>query len=249
MRIVALTILFLAAAFGSAHAAERGIVTQLGTDHVNVTTRFTGQKILIFGALSRRGQILIKVRSPAERVALSRKAKYGPFWLNSDKMVIPAAPGLIYLLASAPVGKLLDEAQRRRYGLTLHYAVARLSAPRVPAGMEGWRKALIRAKRRDGYYREDGSAVSLVRDRLFYASVELPAKIPLGRYDLEIYLIRDGRIVSRQLRTVDVREVRLERWASDVAHDYPWLFGVAFTALAMALGLVLGIALNRAGES
>ena len=249
MRIVALTILLLATASGSVHAAERGIITQIGTDHVNVTTRFTGQKILIFGALSRRGQILIKVRSPAERVALSRKAKYGPFWLNSDKMVIPAAPGLIYLLASAPVGKLLDEAQRRRYGLTLHYAVARLSAPRVPAGMEGWRKALIRAKRRDGYYREDGSAVSLVHDRLFYASVELPAKIPLGRYDLEIYLIRDGRIVSRQLRTVDVREVRLERWASDVAQDHPWLFGVAFTVLAMTLGLVLGIALRRDGES
>lgn len=246
MRGLVLTLLLLAP--GVVNAAERGIITQLATDHVDITTRFAGQKILIFGALSRPGQVLIKVRSPVQGVALSRKAKYGPFWLNSDKMYIPKAPGLIYLLTSEPVEEILGEAQRRRYGLTLHHAVARVHAERVPAGMEGWREALIRAKRREGYYRE-GVAVHLVRDRLFYADVELPAKIPLGRYDIEIYLIRDGRILSRQLRTVDVRQVRLERWVSDMAHDHPWFFGVAFIALAMALGLVLGIALRRDGES
>lgn len=250
MRAAAFILLLLVAtAAGVVHGAEHGIVTQLGTDHVDITTRFAGQKILIFGALSRPGQVLIKVRSPDQPVALSRKSRYGPFWLNSDKMVIPNAPGLLYLLGSVPVGSLLDEAQRRRYGLTLHHAVANLSVSHVPSGMADWREALIRAKRRDGYYREGDGAVTLVRDRLFYATVDLPAKIPLGRYDLEIYLIRNGRIVARQLRTMNVREVRLARWASDIAHDDPWLFGVGFTLVAMALGLLLGIALRRDGNA
>ncbi|HQU15567.1 MAG: hypothetical protein B7Z66_00785 [Chromatiales bacterium 21-64-14] len=235
-----------------AHAApvgEGGLVTQLATDHVDITARFTGQEILIFGALSRRGDVIVRLRAPDQVVALSRKAKFGPFWLNSGKLDVDAAPGLLYVLASAPVKKLLDVRTRERYGLTLEHAVAKLRIAHVPEGMEDWRDALLQLKKQDHYYLQDGHAVTLVSDRLFFTRVDLPAKIPLGVYRLDIYLVRGGRIVGHQSRTLEVRQVRLERWVSDVAHGYPWTFGVLFTVLAMGLGLALGIVLRRDGDS
>lgn len=235
-----------------AHAAppgEGGLVTQLATDHVDITARFTGQEILIFGALSRHGEVIVKLRAPDQAVALSRKAKFGPFWLNSGKLTLDAAPGLLYVLASSPVGKMLDVRTRERYGLTLEHAVAKLRVTQVPEGMEDWRDALLQLKKQDHYYVQDGHAVTLVSDRLFFTRVDLPAKIPLGTYQLEIFLVRGGQIVGHQNRTLEVREVRLERWVSDVAHGHPWTFGVLFTLLAMGLGLALGIVLRRDGDS
>ncbi|MGA7800654.1 MAG: TIGR02186 family protein [Gammaproteobacteria bacterium] len=235
-------------ASGASAAGGDELVTQLGTHHVEITARFTGQDVLIFGAVSHPGDVIIKVISPHQTVDLSRKARYGPFWLTSGKFTVRGTPGLLYVLSTRPVADIVGAAQRSRYGLDLADVLEGVQPSDVGSDMVDWRPAFLGLKERGHYYLQDGHAVKMLGNRLFSASMALPAKLPLGIYHLEIYLVRDGKVVAQQSRKFDVREVRAERWVSNVAYDHSWMFGIAFTLLAMVLGLVLGIVLRRGGD-
>ncbi|MEJ2687876.1 MAG: TIGR02186 family protein [Gammaproteobacteria bacterium] len=244
--LVALGLMLTAS--GASAAGGDELVTQLGTHHVDITARFTGQDVLIFGAVSHPGDVIIKVISSDQTVDMSRKARYGPFWLTSGKFTIPGTPGLLYVLSTKPVADILGKVERKRYGLDLNDALQGVRPGNTSTDMGDWRSAFIALKKKGHYYLQDGNAVKLLGDRLFSASMALPAKLPLGGYHLEIYLVRDGKVVAEQTREFDVREVHAERWVSDTAYEHSWLFGIAFTVFAMVLGLVLGIVLRRGGD-
>lgn len=245
IRFALLLSLALVGALPLGAAADDALVADMATDHVNITSQFTGEDILIFGAVSRPGDVIIKVLSPSQDVAISRKIKVGPVWLDSGHILVRGTPGLMYLLSSRPVSELLSKAQADRYGLRLDDALADARVEGSDEGMEDWRQAFLRLKLEKGYYVQADHAVKLENNRLFVTNLDLPAKLPLGTYQLEIYLLRDGKVVSHQSRPLEVRQVRLERWVSDIAHRHAWTFGVAFTVLALLLGLGLGIVLRR----
>ncbi|MBZ0092508.1 MAG: TIGR02186 family protein, partial [Sulfuricellaceae bacterium] len=58
-------------------------------------------------------------------------------------------------------------------------------------------------------------------------------------------LVRDGKVVSHRSSQLDVRQVSLELWVSNVAYRHPWTYGVSFTLLAILIGLGLGMWLRR----
>jgi len=247
--ITALCLTFLASV--SARAADNDLVAKMATEHVDITARFTGQELLIFGAFARPGEVIVKVTSPEQPLNLTHKARFGLFWLTAGKVAVDKAPGLVYVLSSAPLDQMLDDATRRRYGLepttALDSAVVR--GKTVPPTMGDWRSALLHLKRKHGYYLFDPNGVSKENNRLFFTRVRLPAKLPLGSYRLDTYLVQDGQVIAHHERDFDVREVKLERWVSTVAYQHSWAFGIGFTLFAMFLGLGLGIALRRNSES
>jgi len=224
------------------------LVTHLDLDHVDVTLRFQGGSVLLFGAIARASDVIIKLVSPVQEIALSRKIQVGPLWLDDGQLSIGGTPGLLYLLASRPLSQLLDPAERRRHALQLDSVLAdaeiRGDAPRIGP----WQPAFLRLKQQQGHYREDGQAVTLAQGRLFFTRLALPAESPLGRYELTIYLVRNGGVVSQKRQSLVVQAVHLEWWISHLAHTYPWLFGGLFTLGMMVLGLVLGMVLHPSRE-
>ena len=231
-------------------AADDSMVTEMQTHHVDITTHFTGQNILIFGALSKPGDVIIKVTSPDESVALTHKAAAGPFWLDGGKLTVRGTPGLFYLLSSRPIDQIVTAEEQQRYGLHLHNALikAQIDKP-VPQSMGDWQAAFRSLKEHNGHYQKLPAAVKLVEKRLFSAIIELPAKIPLGTYHLDIYLVQNGQITSHQTRNLEVHQVQLERWIANAVNMHSWVFGVSFTVFAMVLGLTLGMVLRRDSDA
>jgi uncharacterized protein (TIGR02186 family) len=223
--------------------AEGGLITQLETDHVDITTHFTGEQILFFGAMSGPGDVIVKVVSPAQDVAVSQKKQVGPVWLDGGRVVVHDMPGLCYLASTKPISQILGAEDQERYGLRLEHGLpqARTDGETLP----GWERAFVRLKEGKRYYHELPSGVTLVKERLFFTKLDLPPKLPEGKYQLEAFLVRNGKIVAQQTSDLTVQEVSLERWVSNAAHGYPWVYGASFTAICMVLGLGLGMLLRR----
>ncbi len=243
-KLLTLISLLLALAVAAARA-DSGLVTELDVDHVDISASFAGENVMIFGAVSRPGDVIVKVIAPEETVDLSHKAKYGPFWLTAGKVRVENTPGLLYVLSNKPVEELLDRAERQRYGLDLADVLTTAKSSGNTDKADDWQNAFMRLKTDSGFYVQDGKAVKLVSNQLFSATMKLPAKLPLGTYRLEIYRVRAGQVRGHQEQTFDVREVKLERWVSDAAYSHPITFGVLFTLLALTIGLILGIALRK----
>ena len=224
------------------------LVTRLGVDHVDVTTRFEGESILVFGAVPPGSDVVIRMVSPEQELDLSRKVQLGPVWLEDGHLDLNGVPGLVYLLSTRPLERLLDESDRTALGLTLGspLASAGIAGDRAgePSAPSDWRAALLRLKRLRGSYLEDGQGVGLDDGRLFHARLDLPAESPLGLYRVSVYLVRDGEVVRRQEKTLVVQAVRLQHWLGHVAHAYPWTFGSLLTLGLLLLGLALGMVLR-----
>jgi uncharacterized protein (TIGR02186 family) len=250
MKSVTFLLLLLAmpglAAAGQA-APGSSLVSDMTRDHVDISAQYSGDQITLFGAMSRPGQVIVKVRSPDESVALERKGRTGPFWLSQSKHRIDDTPGLYYLLSSAPINSLLPEAQRARYQLRLRDALAQMKVQPAEQGerRQNVQDAVLRLKRARGAYAVDAGAVRILGQRLYSTTIELPARLPLGQYQVDIYLVRNAKVVATERKQINVEEVHLEHWTSSVAANNSWTFGALFTLGMMLLGLALGVVLGR----
>lgn len=248
MKKLLLTLVLLMPAF--AWAQNGDLVSELSRDHVDISARYTGDQITLFGAMSAPGQVVVKVRSPEQPVALERKGRVGPFWLGQGKHEIKHTPGLYYLLSSAPIDGLLPAAVRGAHGLDLGDALKHMQTqPAAGAALQTLKEAVLRLKRARGYYLADSKAVEIVGGRLYSTTIRLPAQLPLGEYRVDIYLVRNGQVVATQQRMISVNEVRAEHWISGVASKHSWIFGVVFTLSMMLLGLFLGVVLGRSKKN
>ena len=244
-----LTLLLLIASRVTA-AADHSLVTGMQSEHVDVTINFTGKDTLIFGALAKKGDVIIKVSSPNMNVDLSHKRAIGPLWLDGGKLTVRNTPGLYYLLSSKPLDKIVSAATEQIYGLHLRDALKHAQIDsKAASAMGDWQTAFIGLKKAAGLFRKLPDAVKLVENRLFMATIQLPAKIPLGTYQLDIYLAQHGHIISHQTRHLEVNQVQMEHWVANAVHKHAWLFGVLFTVFALLLGLTLGMALRRSTAS
>ena len=227
------------------YAAVAPLVTELNKHSVDITARYTGDRILLFGAMPGGGDVVVKVTSPAEKISIDRKESLGPFWLSGHKHVVEGVPGVYYLLSSAPLGHLADADTLARYGLTLDTVFAAMRASPPPQHPAAMRAAILRIKKADQHFLVLDDAVKIIGGRLFYVSIPIPARLPLGQYTIHTLFLRNGTVLAEESKPLDVDAVRLQHWVSQVAEEAPWTFGTLFVALVLLLGLGLGIFLNR----
>lgn len=240
-----LAIIVLTPLLAQAQVPSPSFVTDMTRDHVDISTRYTGDKITLFGAMEKPAQVVIKVFSPVQPLAIKQKGRVGPFWLDVSKYDTTNIPGLYFLLSSKPINQLLSTAQQRLYGLSLDDALNKLHVTPEPVDRQVFTNALLKLKKDKHQYVLDGTAVKIRGERLFSVTIHLPAQLPLGIYGVDIYLVQGGQVIATDHRQIKVKEVHLEYWVSHVANNYPWLFGVFFTLGVMVLGLFLGIVMGR----
>jgi len=253
-RIVSVISCALVLGVGSAVAGDLtgqrpSLVVDTGTDRVAVTSRFTGRELLVFGALSHPGAVVVVLRSPPSTLAITQKVRTGPIWLTGQKVTVENLPGVFEIAASAPLDRLLSASTRQALGLDPRELIAKARFVPEPSDRQRWEQAVLQAKERSGSFVLADRAVKITDGRLFSVRLDLPASLPLGQYSLNTYLIRDGQVLAQSKERIDVEQVGLEQWVADVAEREPWLFGVGLTLLLAALGLGLGILMQRRSGS
>ncbi|WP_308388076.1 TIGR02186 family protein [Acidithiobacillus sp. AMEEHan] len=221
------------------------VVLGTGTDKVDVTSRFRGRDILVFGALSHPGAVIAVLRSPDSAVAVTRKTQMGPIWVTGKKVTVSQFPGVLLIDSSAPLDKILPAAERKALGLDPYGILEKAKYEPEPQDRDAWMAAVIAAKERQGTYQIRSGSVAIQDGRLFSTHLHLPASLPLGSYELDVYLVNHGKILAQSQQKIDVQQVGLEEWIADYAEHQPWLYGVALTLILAFLGLGLGIVMQR----
>ena len=227
--------------------ADEPLVVAPEVSQVNITTDFVGTDLKAVGAMDGPGELIIKVMGPQQEATLSRETKLGPFWVGGDTVKIGGAPSLLFLYATAPIASILSPAEQEKYGLILEGVPVRIAPELQAHAADDWRKAFYRVKERQGYYHEDDRAIRVFGNRLFIANMRLPGDLQVGTYTVETLLVKSGKVVGHTAGDFRVRLAGIERRVWNVAHDYPWAYGVLFTLAAMVLGFVLNAIPFRRG--
>ena len=248
MRLVNLCLMGLAAlvtAWVTPVLAAEPLVVGTSNDLVKVTSHFTGRELLVYGALSQPGQVIVLLRSPAATEAMSRKTRTGPIWLTGARVTVTGAPGIWEMLSSAPADQLLPLATRQLLGLDPGHLSRQASYQPEPADVAAWQQAFLKNKLRRRDYVVQSQGVHIEGGQLFSARMALPASLPLGRYTLDAFLVRHGQVVARQEQHIEVQQTGFQAWIARFASQDGWLYGIVLTLTLAAMGLGLGIVMQR----
>jgi len=246
-RLIAL--ILLTATYAPA-AFSQALVTDLSDYHVSINSRFTGTQLLLFGAFGRgidpsKTDLIVVVRGPSQKATVRRSARIFGIWANADRIDFAQAPGYYHVASTKNLADLASTQLLARNRIGLDYLrldepaqdVAR-AAPGVP--FDEFKKALLRAKTRDGLYRETIGTVTFVSPTLFRQTIDIPANVPIGDYKVEVYLVSDGDIVSAQSSPLFIGKTGFERDVALFAHQYPFIFGLIAVLIAGLAGFIAG---------
>ena len=106
-------------------------------------------------------------------------------------------------------------------------------------------RGLVELKARNGLYVEAPGAVEITQGVLYRARVTIPARVPVGRFTAETFLIRDGRVLAVATREIDIRKSGFERFVARSADRQSVLYGLVAVALSVLFGWGAGVIARR----
>ncbi|MFU8776873.1 MAG: TIGR02186 family protein [Roseovarius sp.] len=219
------------------------VVLGLSKDKVAITATFEGSEILIFGAVKREAPIpdvpldvVITVAGPSVPVTVRRKDRRFGIWVNTEMVVLDAAPSFYAVATTGPLDKVLSDTEDLRHRVSIPRAIRSVGAASMAVDAERFTDALIRIRRDQGAYAMRQGAVVLDQQTLFRSAIQLPANLTEGAYLTRIFLTREGRVVSQLETVIDVHKVGLERWLYTMSRQQPLLYGLMSLAIAIAAG-------------
>ncbi|MGN6375685.1 MAG: TIGR02186 family protein [Sphingomonas sp.] len=237
-------------------ASKPALVPDVSNRSIEIAYSFTGADLLLFGAILYPGglapkpgsdpaDIVVVVKGPAQSVLVRGKQKIAGIWVNSGRMRFRTAPSFYAVASSRPVDRLLEPRTRAIYELGLDSLQLSPASSEPLAEQQRFARGLVDLRRREGLYADRGDAVQITDGVLYRARIAIPARVPVGRYTAETFLVRDGRVLAAAVREVDIRKSGFERFVARAAQRHPVRYGAAAVALSVLLGWGAGLLAHR----
>ena len=228
-----------------APVARAQLVADLSEHLIAITTGFIGTDVLLFGAIEGPGDVVVVVRGPSRTEIVRRKARIAGIWINEREMVLQNVPSFYVVASAKPLTDILSTVARTRHEIGFDYLHFTPSRAAPAAEVEEFRTALIRNKESDDLYTEETGKLSFLGSRLFRTRIYFPSNVPTGTYTADVFLVRDGNVVSAQSTPLVVSKVGFGAELFDFAHRRPALYGILAVVVALAAGWLAGVAFRR----
>ncbi|WP_423605800.1 TIGR02186 family protein [Sphingomonas sp. MS122] len=232
------------------------LVPDVSQREIEIAYSFTGADLLLFGAIvDDRGRapeageppadIVVVVKGPTESVLVREKQKIAGIWVNADRTRYRSAPSFYAIASSRPIRDIVDARTRAIYELGLDSLQLSPASGAVPAVQARFDSGLVDLKKRTGLYYEAPGTVEISDGVLYRGRVNIPARVPVGRFTAETFLIRDGRVLAAAVRDIDIRKSGFERWIARAAERSSVLYGMAAVLLSVFFGWAAGAIWRR----
>lgn len=247
---LALALLALCALTG---ATQPMLVPDVSQREVEIRYSFTGADLLLFGAIvypdgrvpRDRSDIVVVLKGPSQPVVMREKQKIAGVWVNAAATEFRTAPSFYAVASTRPIADIVDERTAAIYELGLDKLQLSPSSLNVSDEIDRFASGLVDLRTRTGLYVQKPSTVEITDNVLYQARLPLSARVIVGTYTAETFLIRDGRVVTAAVREIEVRKSGFERLIGDFSQRQPLLYGLSAVAMALALGLLAGIVAQR----
>lgn len=253
----ALVCLTVAAVFSvlsvRAAAQVQPLVADLSRHLVQITNTFAGTDVLLFGATDGPGDVVMVVRGPIASHVVRRKDKLGVIWANRESVVFEDVPTFYRVAANRPPAEFAraEILARHQIGAETLDLPVRDEAILDAETVQVFREAFIRLKREQGLYGPLGAAgtdvarIVTLNNQLFRINLYFPANVPVGPYIVEVYLFRDGQVVSAEITPLVISKAGLGADIFQFASTQALAYGVLAVVVAVLAGWLGDLAFRK----
>jgi len=229
------------------------VQSDISMREISIQSNFTGVEIVLFGSIDfskapapdeKPYDVIMVVRGPDRPLVIRRKERIAGLWMNGDSKTFSAVPDFYAVLASRPFRAIASEEMLKPLGI----GFANLDYGKTVEDDntdDEFRANLIRLQQERRLFQESDDAIGFIGRSLFRGSVDLPVNVPIGRYTTQVFLFRDGKLLSQSQSSLQVHKVGLERVVYMLAYRYPLTYGLLAVLIAMSAGLLAWTAFRR----
>ena len=242
--------LLLAGSLLSSNAAAESLIATLSDDDVQITSNFTGEQIVVFGAV--RGgpegdpgyEVAIVVQGPDQDLIVRRKERLLGIWANRTSREFDRVPSYYVMHLSQNFTSALDPDQFGPYRL----GVRSLPFLQSAAGeriSRGFAEAVVHLKTSQRLFEERVGEVEFLAPNVFRTNFFLPSEIPTGEYRVSVYLFRNQSFLAGQTEMLTVVKGGFSQRIAAIADEQPLVYGLVTVALAIFTGWLAGVIFRR----
>ena len=229
------------------------VQSDISMREISIQSNFTGVEIVLFGSIDfskapapdeKPYDVIMVVRGPDRPLVIRRKERIAGLWMNGDSKTFSAVPDFYAVLASRPFRAIASEEMLKPLGI----GFANLDYGKTVEDDntdDEFRANLIRLQQERRLFQESDDAIGFIGRSLFRGSVDLPVNVPIGRYTTQVFLFRDGKLLSQSQSSLQVHKVGLERVVYMLAYRYPLTYGLLAVLIAISAGLLAWTAFRR----
>ncbi len=248
LRVAFLGGLVLGAAGPAARAAEP-LSIDLSSHVVSISAGFAGTELILFGAVEAPGDIIVVVRGPPQRVVVRKKERIAGVWINTESFGFTDVPGFYGVASNRPLFDVASPVVLDLHGigvdqLQFEPADTEEDASRDLSGQSF--EALSRIKQRQRLYGNEVGDVTFIGEKLFRTAIRLPANIPIGAYDVKVFLLRDGNVAGIRTTPLVIEKTGIGAAIFDFAHRNSPAYGLVAVLLALVAGWIAEIVFRKA---
>jgi uncharacterized protein (TIGR02186 family) len=235
--------LILLAPLALAQAQPR-LVPEVSHRQVEIRYSFTGAQLLLFGAIlyprgrlpNERTDVAVVLKGPMEPIVVRERRRVAGIWMNVGRARFRSAPQFYAVASSRPLRQIIDDRTASIYELGL--GNLQLSPgggiPREELGR--FENGLIDLMRRNLLYQENPRGVGISQGVLYQARIDIPARVPVGSYTAETFLIQRGRVIAGAVREIEIEKLGFEGFVARAAERWSFAYGIVAVMTSLLLG-------------
>ncbi len=235
----------------TAGVASAVTTVDMSASLVRVNVDFHGEDILIFGAVNRGDDVIVRILGPDRQLRVRRyRERYGLWFLDPDEWSFKKIPSFYYLASN----RVLSHLGTERYWLDkaavsamptkggeellsepLSHSIATTTS--TPWSDTNWRQ--LRASLiADNLWQVKDNAVTIKDGVLFKTLFHLPFKAVAGIYRIDVFSIpkKADMPPSRQRLLLTVERVGIGRTIHTLSLDHGTIYGILAVLMALAMG-------------
>jgi uncharacterized protein (TIGR02186 family) len=237
----------------SLSAAKPTLVPDVSDSRIEIRYSFTGAELLLFGAILYPGgrvprqdaDIAVVVKGPLQPLVVREKQKVAGVWMNVDSARFRSAPSFYAVASSRPLSKLVDERMAAIYELGLQNLQLSPGPGNPPDVQRRFEAGFIDLMQRRQLYFENPKGVEITDGVLYRARIDIPARVPVGNYTAETFLIKDGRVIAGAVRDIRIEKLGFERFIATAAQRWSLAYGLVAVGLSLFLGWAASAVFRR----
>ncbi|MCC7049580.1 MAG: TIGR02186 family protein [Alphaproteobacteria bacterium] len=212
------------------------VVADLSSHLIAITTGFTGTEVLVFGATDGEGDIAVVVRGPEREEIVRKKERMAGIWIHGASFRFRRVPSFYAVAASKPFSELAPQQVLTRHQIGLENLRLDAGGREADPNYKTFAGSLVRLKQADQLFPTRTEKVQFLGNQLFRASLAFPANVPVGTYQVEVFLLRNGEVAGAQTVPLVISKIGLGADIYMFAHRDAPIYG----AIAILMAIVAG---------